>query len=173
MRRINKKGGGYIIIIFGIILFTLVLVVLTSVFLVPSLSKINPYKRTITSNTENANIYPYTISQISFLKSKVGQETTAELLRNFYRNRDEDTQKKLDTAASTYLTTFRENCVTIDAWDRNNKPVWLNAQSEACRLAGTAAFLNPVFETNVIVPTENPEEYIVLKQKSIYLPPSK
>lgn len=173
MKRMNKKGGGFIIIFFGTILFTLVLVVIMSVFLVPGLNKINPYKRTISSNTENADIYPYTISQISFLKNKVGQETTAELLRNFYRNRDEETRKKLDNAASAYLTTFGENCVTIDAWDSNNKPVWLNAQSEACKLAGTAAFLNPAFETNAIVPMENPEEYIVVKQKSIYLPPSK
>ncbi|MBI2574387.1 hypothetical protein HYV82_00710 [Candidatus Woesearchaeota archaeon] len=169
----SRKGGGYITLVFAAIFFTIAVVMLMAVFfLIPGMNKIRAYERTISSNAANSDIYPYTISQISFLKGKAAQsqETGAELLIAAYKNKDAESFRKLDEAAKEYLSIYDTKCVTIDAWDSNGRLFWTGQSSQGCGTAftGLASFANPLFETDVTIPTEDASAHIVVKQKSIY-----
>lgn len=169
----NKKGGGYITLVFAAIFFSVVVVMMMAVFfLIPGMDKPRAYERTISSNVANSDIYPYTISQLSFLRGKAAQsqETGAELILSAYKNRDAESFRKLDEAAKEYLSIYDTKCVTIDAWDSNGRLVWPGQSSKGCGTAftGLASFANPLFETDVIIPTEDASAYLIVKQKSIY-----
>ncbi len=167
----NRKGGVWLTIVIAFLAFTMVAIIALTAFLVIPGKEIKPYAETIGSDTRKADIYLNTISQISFLRGKApGQETAAELIVSAYRKRDEESFRKLDEAAREYLKIYSDECVTLDVWDSNKKLVWPGPQSEGCKTSGTAAFINPLFETDITIPTDNPSEYLTVKQKSIYTP---
>ena len=170
----NKKGEGAILIPIALIVFLASVVLITLIFFViPGKQEgIVPDKQEITSDITKADLYPFTISQISFVKSNFENEKTVELIREFYEKKDSKSKEKLDKAAAIYIKIFDQNCVDMIMMNNLKEVLWQSTLSPGCKevLSVTKIFnRKSSYGTNLIIPTEKTDENIILSQRSIVL----
>jgi hypothetical protein len=167
----NKKAEGAMFIPLFVIIFTASVVLISLIFfVVPGKEGITQQKREISSDIDKAEIYPNTISQINFARSSYKGDKVSNLIRAFYSKKDAATKLKLDNAATNYVDMYTENCVDMILMNKEKEVLWQSKFAPGCKdltYFATAMKNKVFFKADVIVPTENPDDYIIIQQRSI------